>query len=85
MRRMMLNMSQTKLGDGLGISFQPVQKYEKGTNRIGASRLQHVCQILQIPGGVLLRGSPHVPARPILGSQPPAPDQLTGFMATRPQ
>ena len=39
MRRMMLNMSQEKLGDGLGLTFQQVQKYEKGTNRIGASRL----------------------------------------------
>jgi hypothetical protein len=39
MRRMMLSMSQTKLGDALGLTFQQVQKYEKGTNRIGASRL----------------------------------------------
>jgi DNA-binding XRE family transcriptional regulator len=41
MRRMMLGMSQEKLGDALGITFQQVQKNEKGTNRIGASRLQH--------------------------------------------
>ena len=39
MRRMMLAMSQEKLGDALGLTFQQVQKYEKGTNRIGASRL----------------------------------------------
>jgi hypothetical protein len=39
MRRMMLSMSQGKLGDALGLTFQQVQKYEKGTNRIGASRL----------------------------------------------
>ena len=39
MRRMMLGMSQAKLGDALGITFQQVQKYEKGTNRISASRL----------------------------------------------
>ncbi len=38
MRRMMLSMSQEKLGDALGLTFQQVQKYEKGTNRIGASR-----------------------------------------------
>jgi transcriptional regulator with XRE-family HTH domain len=38
MRRMMLGMSQTSLGDALGLTFQQVQKYEKGTNRIGASR-----------------------------------------------
>jgi DNA-binding XRE family transcriptional regulator len=40
MRRMMLSISQTKLGDALGLTFQQVQKYEKGTNRISASRLQ---------------------------------------------
>ena len=42
MRRMMLSMSQEKLGDALGLTFQQVQKYEKGTNRIGASRLQQI-------------------------------------------
>ena len=42
MRRMMLGMSQEKLGDALGLTFQQVQKYEKGTNRMGASRLQQV-------------------------------------------
>ena len=39
LRRMMLSMSQEKLGESLGITFQQIQKYEKGTNRIGASRL----------------------------------------------
>jgi transcriptional regulator with XRE-family HTH domain len=46
---MMLGVSQEKLGDALGLTFQQVQKYEKGTNRIGASRLQHISQILQVP------------------------------------
>jgi transcriptional regulator with XRE-family HTH domain len=45
MRRMMLAMSQGKLGDALGLTFQQVQKYEKGTNRIGASRLQQISHI----------------------------------------
>src|SRR5690348_17633243 len=49
MRRMMLAMSQEKLGDALGLTFQQVQKYEKGTNRIGASRLQQISHILQVP------------------------------------
>ena len=49
MRRMMLSMSQEKLGDALGLTFQQVQKYEKGSNRIGASRLQHIADILQVP------------------------------------
>ena len=46
MRRMMLSMSQEKLGAALGLTFQQVQKYEKGTNRIGASRLQQMSHIL---------------------------------------
>jgi transcriptional regulator with XRE-family HTH domain len=49
MRRMMLGMSQEKLGEALGLTFQQVQKYEKGTNRIGASRLQQIAHILQVP------------------------------------
>ena len=47
-RRLALGMSQEKLGNALGLTFQQVQKYEKGTNRIGASRLQHVSLILQV-------------------------------------
>jgi DNA-binding transcriptional regulator YiaG len=42
MRRMMLSMSQTSLASALGLTFQQVQKYEKGANRIGASRLQQI-------------------------------------------
>ena len=42
MRRMMLGWSQEKLGDSLGLTFQQIQKYEKGTNRIGASRLYQI-------------------------------------------
>lgn len=46
MRRRILNMSQTTLADKLGLTFQQVQKYEKGTNRVGASRLQAVADAL---------------------------------------
>ena len=49
LRRLMLRMSQEKLAEGLGITFQQVQKYEKGTNRVGASRLQQIAQLLQVP------------------------------------
>ena len=48
MRRMMLGMSQEKLGDAFGLTFQQVQKYEKGTNRMGASRLQQAADILGV-------------------------------------
>ena len=49
MRRMLVNMSQEKLGEQLGLTFQQVQKYEKGANRIGASRLYQIAQILGVP------------------------------------
>jgi transcriptional regulator with XRE-family HTH domain len=49
MRRIMLAMSQEKLGAALGLTFQQVQKYERGANRIGASRLQQMSHILQVP------------------------------------
>ena len=58
MRRLMLSMSQEKLGDALGITFQQVQKYEKGTNRIGASRLQHIANILRAPVATFFEGAP---------------------------
>lgn len=49
MRRKMLGFSQEKLGERLGITFQQIQKYEKGTNRIGASRLQDLARVLNVP------------------------------------
>lgn len=58
MRRMMLGMSQEKLGERLGLTFQQVQKYEKGTNRIGASRLQQISAILSVPVAFFFEGAP---------------------------
>jgi len=49
MRRMAIGMSQATLGERLGLTFQQVQKYEKGMNRMGSSRLQQVAGILQVP------------------------------------
>ncbi len=49
MRRMMLSISQEKLGEALGVSFQQVQKYERGSNRIGAGRLRDIATELQVP------------------------------------
>ena len=58
MRRIMLGMSQEKLGEGLGLTFQQIQKYEKGTNRVGASRIQQISEILQVPVSFLFEGGP---------------------------
>jgi transcriptional regulator with XRE-family HTH domain len=61
-RRMMIKMSQEKLGDALGLTFQQVQKYEKGTNRIGASRLQQIAGILGVPVDFFFSGAPQADA-----------------------
>jgi transcriptional regulator with XRE-family HTH domain len=58
LRRMMQGMSQEKLGEHLGITFQQIQKYEKGTNRIGASRLQHIASVLQVPVSFFFEDAP---------------------------
>jgi transcriptional regulator with XRE-family HTH domain len=47
--RLQKGLSQEKLGDALGLTFQQVQKYEKGTNRIGAGRIQRIAEILDVP------------------------------------
>jgi len=59
---MMLGMSQEKLGEHLGITFQQIQKYEKGTNRIGASRLQHIARVLSVPVSFFFEDAPGTPA-----------------------
>jgi transcriptional regulator with XRE-family HTH domain len=58
MRRMMLGMSRETLGKAVGLTFQQVQKYENGTNRIGASRLQQICDLLEIPVAFAFDGAP---------------------------
>jgi transcriptional regulator with XRE-family HTH domain len=84
MRRMMLGMSQEKLGDALGLTFQQVQKYEKGTNRIGASRLQQISNILQVPVAFFFEGAPHLEGGPApLGIEDaPSPAYVSDFLAT---
>ena len=64
MRRKMLAMSQQKLGAALGLTFQQVQKYEKGATRISASRLQQMSHILQVPVSFFFEGAPNASAPP---------------------
>ena len=56
-RRKMLSMSQTELGKQLGVTFQQVQKYERGTNRIGSSRLFRVSNALDVPVAFFFEGA----------------------------
>jgi transcriptional regulator with XRE-family HTH domain len=81
MRRIMLGMSQEKLGEALGLTFQQIQKYEKGTNRVGASRIQQISEILQVPVSFLFEGGPSS----ISGngfSEGTSPTYVSDFLAT---
>jgi transcriptional regulator with XRE-family HTH domain len=63
LRRTKLGMSQSTLAEALGLTFHQVQKYEKGTNRIGAGRLQQIAHILQMPMESFFEGLPHEPGQ----------------------
>jgi transcriptional regulator with XRE-family HTH domain len=72
-RRMLIGMSQERLGDLLGLTFQQVQKYEKGVNRIGAGRLYEVARILNVPINFFYEGVSEVTGQPGLGEADGAP------------
>jgi transcriptional regulator with XRE-family HTH domain len=83
MRRLMLDMSQTEIGDALGVTFQQVQKYEKGTNRISASRLQQLCAILKVQVSFFFEGAPRaldLPAASDAGAE--VSSYVNDFLAT---
>jgi transcriptional regulator with XRE-family HTH domain len=79
MQRMLLGMSQEKLGDALDLTFQQVQKYEKGSNRIGASRLHHIANILQVPVEFFFEGAP---GQLKADGKAPSPAYVSDFLAT---
>jgi transcriptional regulator with XRE-family HTH domain len=76
-RRLMLGLSQGKIADALGLTFQQVQKYEKGTNRISASRLHQLASILQVPIPFFFDDAP---ARP--QDKAASPNYVDDFLAT---
>ena len=82
MRRIMLGMSQEKLGEALGLTFQQVQKYEKGTNRVGASRIQQISEILQVPVSFLFEGGPSGTANAEGFTEGTSPSYVSDFLAT---
>jgi transcriptional regulator with XRE-family HTH domain len=82
MRRLMLGLSQTKLGDALGLTFQQVQKYEKGTNRVSASRLQQISEILQVEIPFFFEGSPHMGGQHHAQNSAPSPQYVSDYLAT---
>jgi transcriptional regulator with XRE-family HTH domain len=82
MRRLMLKLSQTELADALGLTFQQVQKYEKGTNRIGASRLQHIASILQVPVAFFFEQFPVNRSEQAQTPDAPSAESVTAFVST---
>ncbi|MEP9367827.1 helix-turn-helix transcriptional regulator [Xanthobacter sp. VNH20] len=82
MRRMMVGMSQEKLGESLGITFQQIQKYEKGTNRIGASRLQQISLVLSVPVAFFFEGAPSLATDSEGFGEAHSPAYVSDFLAT---
>jgi transcriptional regulator with XRE-family HTH domain len=80
MRRLQLGMSQTTLADALGLTFQQVQKYEKGANRISASRLQQISNILQAPMSYIFENAPGTSGKSKIADA--SLDYTTKFMAS---
>ena len=80
MRRMMLGMSQATLGELLGLTFQQVQKYEKGTNRMGASRLQQAAAILGVAVPFFFEGASGGTFTPDRAT--PSPAYIDDFVTT---
>ena len=78
-RRLELDLSQEKLGVALGVSFQQVPKYEKGKNRLGASRLEQVSRILQVPISHFFEGTP---GQQKLKANAPSSKYISDFLAT---
>jgi len=75
------NITQQGIAERLGISFQQLQKYEKGINRIGASRLQHLSQIFDVPVDFFFDGAPRLAGSVRKNKQAPSMDYVDDFFA----
>jgi transcriptional regulator with XRE-family HTH domain len=75
----MLGMSQTALADGIGVTFQQVQKYEKGANRIGSGRLQQIADTLAVPASFFFEG---VPSRRQADGDAPSFEYMDEFLSS---
>ena len=85
-RRMIIGMSQEKLGEKMNLTFQQIQKYEKGTNRIGASRLFQLSKILEVPVGYFFEDAfaSSAPSNSVAGMhEPPQEALLLDFLNSR--
>jgi transcriptional regulator with XRE-family HTH domain len=85
LRRIWLGMSQEQLGAALGVSFQQIQKYERGTNRIGAGRLFEMTRVLNVPIGYFFDGAPHPPKSTEEDGAPHAGAELAADVMNEPE
>jgi transcriptional regulator with XRE-family HTH domain len=84
LRRMLLGMSQERLGESMGLTFQQVQKYEKGVNRIGASRLFQIAKILEVPVQFFFEEAPQLDgASPTGMAEPESETFILEFLNSR--
>jgi len=83
MRRMMLGKSQTWLGEAVGLTFQQIQKYEKGTNRIGSSRLQQFANLLDVPISYFFEGAPNALSQRNAKAVDPSTAYLSKFVSSQ--
>src|SRR5882757_2370169 len=82
MQRLLVGMTQQKLGDVIGLTFQQVQKYEKGANRVGASRLQQISLALEVTPGFFFEGVPAAAGGRRAYEANPMPHYVSDFLAT---
>jgi len=85
LRRTLLGLSQEKLGEAIGLTFQQVQKYERGANRIGASRLFDLSRVLDVPVSFFFDDMPEDPElQPVVETLPALPQDRGGSVETDP-
>jgi len=82
MRREVLGKSQSWLGSAVGVTFQQIQKYEKGTNRIGSSRLQQFANLLNVSVPFFFEGGPNAPSQRKAGAIDPSVTNVSKFISS---
>jgi transcriptional regulator with XRE-family HTH domain len=83
MQRLTLDMTQSELGREIGVTFQQIQKYEIGKNRVGASRLQHIAKVLRVPVGFFFEEIMAEDTQPASDGTQPNYNEIVQLMATR--
>ena len=81
-RRRTIGMSQEALAEQCGVSFQQIQKYEKGTNRVGASRLQHIATVLKVPVSFFFEDAPGTPEEAAGFAETPSHSYVVDFLSS---